>query len=157
MRPRRLVALLVGVLVLVVAGAAAYFLLPPRQTESVSVPASDATPEEVVGSYLEALNAHDCVAAQSLATEEAKDSARSWCENVASLTDVDVSDHFMERPAWSGRSPGEEVANVPVTFSVNWRLFHNDGSMDEGRTTWGYRLARGSPDSPWRIFGQGVG
>lgn len=63
----------------------------------------------------------------------------------------------MEHPEDAGRSAPEEVAYVPVDFDLDWRLFHNDGSMDEGATTWGYLLVRESPDAPWRIFSQGVG
>ena len=107
--------------------------------------------------YFDALNAHDCDTVEAVMSEGAKGSTKSWCEDVASLTDVDVRAHFMERPKDSGHSVPEEVANVPVTFNLNWRPFHNDGSMDEGATTWGYLLVRDSADSPWRIFDQGTG
>ena len=146
-----------SLLVLGVAATAAYLLLPPRQTSSVSVPAPDATPEQVVTAYLEALNAHDCDTAVAVMTEEARASAESWCEDVASLTGVIVRGHVTERPQDSGHSTPEEVANVPVSFHLSWRPFHNDGSMDEGATTWSYLLVRDSADSPWRLFDQGTG
>nr|WP_253945453.1 DUF4829 domain-containing protein [Nocardioides sp. zg-DK7169] len=146
-----------GVSVVIVVGVVAYLLLLPRQSDHIAVPAHNATPEQVVTAYLDALNAHDCDTAETVMASDAKDSARSWCRQVASLTDVDVRDHFTERPELSGRSAPEEVANVPVTFDVDWRLFHGDVSMPEGTTTWGYLLVRDSPDSPWRIFGQGTG
>lgn len=107
--------------------------------------------------YLDALNAHDCATAKALMTADAEDSAKSWCQDVGSLTSVDVHDHFTERPEASGHSAPDEVANVPVTFDLNWRPFHNDGSMAEGATIWGYLLVRDSGDSPWRIFDQGTG
>ena len=153
-RPGRLIALVAAVLV---AATAAYLLLPPRQTGDVAVPPRDASPEQVVAAYLDAVNAHDCDTAEALMTADAEDRATSWCEDVASLEDVDIHDHFTERPKDSGHSAPEEVANVPVTFDLNWRLFHNDGSMDEGATSWGYLLVRDSADSPWRIFDQGTG
>ena len=134
--PGRLIALVASVLVLVVAATVAYLLLPPRQTSNVAVPAPNATPEQVVTAYLDALNAHDCGTAEAVTTEGAKDSAKSWCTDVASLSAVHVRDQFAERPKWSGRSPSEQVSDVPVTFDLNWRLFHNDASMDEGATTW---------------------
>jgi len=152
-----LIALVVAVLVAVVAATAAYLLLPPRQTGDVALPPRDAGPERVVTAYLDALNAHDCDTAEALMTADAEDSAKSWCEDVASLKDVDVHDHFTEHPNLSGHSAPEEVANVPVTFDLSWRPFHNDGSMDQGATTWGYLLVRDSAGSPWRIFDQGVG
>jgi len=120
------------------------------------MPARHASPEQVVTAYLAALNSHDCKTAVAMTTEDAKDSARSWCRNVASLTDVVVRDHFAERPAWSGHSASVEVADVPVRFNLNWRLFHSDGSMSEGATSWGYLLARPSTDAPWRIVDQGT-
>ena len=156
-RPRRFIALAAGALVVVVVATASYLLLPPRQSSDIAVPPLAATPEQVVTAYLDALNAHDCDPAEAVMTEDAKGSAKSWCQDVASLTDVDVSDHFTERPRDSGHKAPDEVANVPVTFDLNWRLFHNDGSMEEDSTMWGYLLVRDSTDSPWRIFDQGVG
>jgi hypothetical protein len=153
---RRFVAL-VGGAVIGVVGVAAYVRLPPRQSEDIAVPANDATPEQVVTTYLDALNAHDCETAEAVMTADTKDSAKSWCEDVASLTDVDVNDHVGERPKDSGHTAPDEVANVPVTFDLNWRLFHDDGSMDEGATMWDYLLVRDSPESPWRISDQGTG
>ena len=57
----------------------------------------------------------------------------------------------------TGHSVDDEVANVPVTFTLDWRLFHGDGSLEEGPTTWGYLLERTSAREPWRIFEQGTG
>jgi hypothetical protein len=156
-RPRWFIALAAGALVLVVVATAAYLLLPPLQTSDVAVPPRNAPPEKVVMVYIDALNAHDCETAQALMIEAAKDSAAQWCKDVASLTSVDVHDHFMEPPQASGHSARDEVANVPVTFNLSWRPFHDDGSMDEGATTWGYLLMRGSSGSAWRIFDQGTG
>jgi hypothetical protein len=146
-----------AVLGLVVVATAAYLLLPPRQTRDVAVPRNDANPEEVVSAYVAALNAHDCDTAKALTTDGAEDEATSWCGEIASLTHVDIHGHFAEDPEDSGHSGPEEVANVPVSFNLNWRLFHNDGSMEEGATTWGYLLVRDSADSPWHIFSQGLG
>jgi hypothetical protein len=153
---RRSVALVVGVLV-VVAAAVAYQVLPPRQTRDVAVPADDATPEQVVTAYLDALNAHDCGTARAVMTAATWDRDKSWCEHVGALTDVDVGDHYTERPEDSGHSVPEEVANVRVTFDLDWRFPYVSGSMDEGATAWGYLLVRDSPESPWRIFDQGTG
>lgn len=152
--PRRLTALVVAALI---AAIAAYWLLPARQTGDVGVPPREADPEQVVSAYLDALNAHDCDTAKALTTSHAKDSAEMWCEEVASLMDVDVHDHRMESPEYTGHSAPEEVANVGVRFDLNWRPFHNDSSLPEGSTTWGYLLVRDSADSPWRIFGEGKG
>lgn len=153
--PVRLVAILVGSLALVLALAVVYLLLPPRQTAQVGRPSLDATPEQVVTAYLEALNAHDCGAAEALMTEGSEDTATTWCDDVASLSSVKVMSHVREQPEQTGHSAPEEVANVPVTFSLDWRLLQGDGAMNEGDTTWGYFLVRTAPEKPWRIFDQG--
>jgi hypothetical protein len=132
-------------------------LLPPWQSSDVAVPAQKATPEQVVRAYLAALNAHDCSAARAMSIEDAKDSTKVWCRDVASLADVTVKDHFAERPSWSGHPASVQVARVPVDFNLDWRPFHNDGSLAEGKTAWGYLLERPSTDAPWRIFDQGTG
>jgi hypothetical protein len=51
---------------------------------------------------------------------------------------------------------GQQIVRVGVTFNAEWRWFRNDGSVEEGPTTWGYFLVRDSEDKPWRIFDQGV-
>jgi hypothetical protein len=154
----RLAATVVGVVVVITLCAiVANVLLPPRQSEDVAVPAQDATPEQVVATYLDALNAHDCDTAEAVWTGEERDSTASWCDDVASLTNIDIGDPGKERPRRSGQSTSEEAVGVGVTFDLDWRLFHDDGSMPEGDTVWGYLLVRDSPDAPWRIFSEGVG
>ncbi len=160
MNSRRIITLVVSASVLAVLAVlawVAFLLLAPRQTDDVAMPDSSATPEQVVTAYLEALNAHDCENAASVMSDGAKDQASSWCDDVSSLTAVEVKAHSVERPQWSGHAPSEEVVNVPVTFNLNWRPFHNDGSIGQGATPWGYLLVRQTPDSPWRIFDQGNG
>jgi hypothetical protein len=140
-----------------VVAAAVYLLLPPRPTREVAVPADNATPEQVVRAYLDALDAHDCRTAEALVTAGTGDTAKTWCADVAHLTDVHIEEHVRQRPEDSGIPANAEVVYVPVSFNVSWRRFHNDGSMDEGATTWGYLLTHPSSNSPWRIFDQGVG
>jgi hypothetical protein len=156
-RPGRVIVFVVAMYVVAVAATAAYLLLPAQQTAHIAVPPRDASPGQVVAAYLAALNAHDCGTAEALMTADAEGRAKSWCEDVASLKSIDVADHFTEPQKDPSRSASREVANVPVTFNLSWRLFHNDGSMAEGPTMWGYRLVRESADSPWRISDQGTG
>ena len=105
--------------------------------------------------FITALNAYDCETAAALTTADATDEARSWCEDISTLTDVIVDDHSIESPEFSGHSASDEVVHVPVTFDLDWRRFHSDTSMEEGNTFWGYRLVRDSKEGPWRIAGQG--
>ena len=155
--PGWVIALVVAGLSILLAATAAYLLLPPRQTGDIAVPSRGATPEQVVSAYLDALNKHDCETASALMVADAAGIAGSWCEDVASLKDVDIREHLVELPESSGHSAPEEVVYVPVNFDLTWRPLHDDGSMDEGGTTWGYLLVRNSSNAPWRIFDQGMG
>lgn len=144
--------------VLLVAGVVlAYLRVLPWQSEDVAVPADDASPEQVVTAYLAALDGHDCDTAEALVTSDASFGAASWCHDVAHLTDVEVRERTTEDPALSGRPAPEEVADVSVSFDLDWRPFHDDVSMEEGPTAWGYLLVRETPDAPWRIFDEGLG
>lgn len=146
---------LIGTGVVVVAGAMA--LLSPRGSTDVPMPVAAASASEVVETYLVALNAHDCDTAAQLAVASFVDTARQWCDDVTALDDAQLGEAIDQDPTWSGLSPEVEVAYVPVTFDLDWRLLRGDGSMPEGETTWGYLVTRSEADEPWRIFDNGVG
>jgi hypothetical protein len=154
---RRSLLGLAAATVLVVAGAVAAVILPPRQTGEVPMPARDARPEQVVAAFTEALDVHDCTTARALTAAGGRDLADAWCDDVAGLADITVGPAVAEDPSWSAQPAGTEVVNVPVSFELTWRWWHDDGSMSEGPTTWGYRLVRADPQGAWRIVDQGVG
>lgn len=145
---------MVAVAVVVVAAiAVGGFLLQDwfsgRKTRDVPLPATNASAEEVLQTYLDALNAHDCDTATALATESARQQVESWCHHVSSL------EHVQVRPASVDAAANQ--TGFAVTFDLDWRLFRGDGSMDEGPTIWGYFLTRDSASGPWRISDQGMG
>jgi hypothetical protein len=153
---RWLAALAVGTLLVV--GRATWFLLkPPHQTDDVPSPPADASPEQVVRAYLEALNAHDCATAEEVMAEGSESVADDWCRDLAHLTHIRVGQNSVENPQWLGfpRGTDEEFVSVPVSFDLDWRLLHSDGTMSQGPTSWGYVLFRDGPDHPWLIFDQG--
>ncbi|WP_062201441.1 hypothetical protein [Demequina salsinemoris] len=153
----RKAALAAGITVVagVITVAAAALLEVP--TQSVAMPADDASAEAVVQAYLEALNGHDCDTAAALADADFASTALQWCDAVAGLDDIDVSQATEEDPFWSGLPSDVETVSVAVEFDLDWRLFHDDGSMPEGHTVWGYLLSRDSADAPWRIYDNGLG
>lgn len=158
-RPTRR-ALLVAAAVVVltgVAAAVAVVVMPPRQSADVAMPPADAVPEQVVTAYVAALNAHDCEVAEALSVPEARDQTAFWCREVGALDDLGVFPHVLEPPEDSGRAADEVVANVGVTFDLDWRPFRSDVSMPEGETAWGYFLVRSPRERAWRVFEQGVG
>ena len=95
----RLIALAAGAVALLVAATLAYLSLPPRQTRDVAVPPPNATPEQVVTAYLDAMNAHDCATAEAVMSDTARDIAKTWCDDVASLTDVAMRGPSLNAPS----------------------------------------------------------
>lgn len=96
-----------------------------RKTRDVALPAANVTATEVLRSYFDALNAHDCDTATALATQSARQQVESWCRDLSSLEDIQV------RP--SAADAGADQVGIAVSFDLDWRLFHSDGSLEEGR------------------------
>lgn len=158
---RRLRIVLFGCLGATLVGAVVWFayagLFAHAQDRDVAVPSDDASAEQVVTAFVDALDAHDCDTAARLVTPGAKASAESWCNGVAEMDDVRTRAALRENPRWSGLAPPQQVVRVPVRFDLDWRWMRSDRSMPEGRTDWGYLLVRDSDAAPWRIFDQGMG
>lgn len=152
MAPRRRLALVLFAVLtaLLIGGAAAWALVPPRQTADIAMPADDASPEEVVTAYLEAVAAHDCETAVDLYHRELR------CPALRSLRILEVRDPFVEEPEWSGRTDAEEVVSVPTRIDLEWRPFA-DMTTQDGPQPWSYLLARPSDGGPWRIVDSGNG
>src|SRR5690606_32155063 len=86
---RRFVSTSVGVLLaLLVGAAAAWLLLPPLPGDDVPVPPPDASPAEVVTAFLAALDSPDCDTAEALTGVDV--GVDAWCGSVAALEDVRV-------------------------------------------------------------------
>lgn len=108
------------------------------------VPPDDASPQDVVRAYVAAVNAQDC----STASKLAPDTAGSWCGK-SRLDDLQITGMTDE--------PREDDAARTVNHVwVEFTLHGGDGSMKEGRNTWGYLLDRTGPNGAWRIHDQGV-
>lgn len=118
----------------------------PERT--VPVPAADASPEELVRAYVDALDSGDLDTARALEAEGAG-LADDWAD-VDSVTDLKVGDPFRETHR---SSPRRQVVNVPVEFTVAG----GDASLEDGRMVWGYILERRGAGEPWRIIGHGTG
>ncbi len=163
-KPKRFIAPLLGLGAILV--VVAIYLMATMESKDVDMPAADATPEQVVAAYVEALDSHDCGTAEKLAATSKSTSTAQWCRNVSRMADVRVSDAISEASEYSdpaglrsstNQMASREVMYVPVTFDLQWRIFQLDSSMSEGPTSWGYLLERGSPSDPWRIFDEGIG
>ncbi|WP_028659381.1 hypothetical protein [Nocardioides insulae] len=133
------------------------FLLfrPPPKSADIAMPPPEASPEAVVTTFLDAVNAHDCETAEALAAEGSTEDVAGRCDDVESLTDVVVDQHVSESPMAHGLSATDEVVVVPVWLTVNWRPYRGGGVLGTGAVSWAYHLTRASTTAPWRIFDQG--
>lgn len=154
-RRRKSVAPLLGAVAIVL--AVVVYLLLTLQPKDVDMPGDDASPEQVVAAYMEALDGGDCDTAEALVTPQAVNSAAWWCNNVARMGEAHTGAHQVEAPRLSNHTAPDEVVTVAVSFDLGWRLLHKDPSMDAGHTNWSYGLVRSSPEDPWRIFAEGQG
>jgi len=129
-----------------------------RQTATIAIPADTAAPLDVARAYVAAINAHDCHAARSVTVADSVDMTTTWCTDVRSLAVSEWRTPLVESSGYYGRTAPQEVTYVPVSMTVAWRPFHDDGSMSSaGVITWGYVLVRENAGAPWRVADQGVG
>ena len=107
----------------------------------------DATPDQVVRAYADAVHAGDCQTAAALVD----DRRQSWCGSV-DITGLTVSDRTQERKETeSGNGP--MIERVWVTL----RSRGGDVSLPDGEHMWSYLLDRTGPNGAWRIYDQGMG
>jgi hypothetical protein len=124
----------------------------------VGMPAANASPAQVVETYVRALDAHDFGTAERLLVPGVRARyRRTWFLDVDHVGGLEVGRVRAEPPSWSGRSHRTQVMRVPVTWDVKWRFVHRHSALPEGRSTWGFVLSRTSDQKPWRIFDQGTG
>ena len=142
------------VLAVAVVGVLGFDRWTVRQNRDIAIPPDDASPEEVVRTYLGAVDAHDCDTAADL--WKSQSAASTWCDDVASLAKVKVGEAFPDDPASRTSGPDQEVVKVTVWFDLHRRPLDLDVSTDDGYRVWGYRLERDDPSDPWRIVDQGV-
>ena len=125
----------VGALGLLV--GAAFVWTAPR--EDVAVPGRDATPEQVVIAYIDAVNARDFDTANAIDAPPGSDLGR--------FSRPGRTDHVR-----MGRTLGG-ATSAQVLFTADFR--GGDGTLEGDDTVWGYLLDRGS-DGRWHISDAGV-
>lgn len=131
------------VVVVLLAGCAS---VPARE-----LPSAAATPEQVVEAFLDAVDDRDGAAVGAMASAQHADLVRqTWF--VVDIADLDVGDSVPQSA--TGRAQGfVHAVYVPVQMTVSG----GDPSLPDGRTAWGYVLARDAPDEPWTVVAQGLG
>ena len=133
--------------------------LPPGSSSVVSgTSASPPSAQQVVGAYLDALNAHDVARAKTYLTAQHAAAVAaevdSWFVNVRTITNVVVGPDA-PRAAFGGPATGfSEVVQVGVQFTLT--QYHAE-SMPNGANDWSYILVRNSDHDPWLIADEGMG
>ena len=131
------------VVVVLLAGCAS---VPERE-----LPGAAATPEQVVEAFVDAVDDRDRAAMGVMASAQHADLVRqTWF--VVDIADLDVGDSVPQSAPARARGFVHAVY-VPVAMTVSG----GDQSLPNGRTAWGYVLARDAPDEPWRVVAQGLG
>ena len=116
---------------------AAFIWSAPR--EDVAVPGPDATPEQVVTAYIDAVNARDFDTANAIDARPGSDLGR--------FSRPVRTDHVRMRRTLGGSTSAQ------VLFTAD---FHGgDGTLEGDDNLWGYFLDRGS-DGLWHITDAGV-
>ncbi len=118
---------------------------------------SSTSPEDVVRTYLGALQGGDQAAAAALTTRPYSGRG-AWAADPPTIEDVEVSEAITQPAAGAGGAVGESHAQehaqavlVPVTFELHGA----DTSMPDGQTAWGYLLVRDGDTEAWRIADAG--
>ena len=150
-RPVRSRWLSAGLAVLLVV-AVGLWLRSTGPTERVPLPPVGASPEQVVGTYLEAMNAGDVDTINALVVSDYLQRSRS--DSRWTVTDITIHSAQPESLTNSAAEGWSQAVNVPVTF----RTTHApDISIpDDEEMYWGYLLVRNKDTDPWRIIDQGV-
>lgn len=122
------------------------FQVIPFERRDVAMPAQNASPQEIVAAYIDALDAHDCDTAEALWLSD-KDTPRTWCSDFSSAQMLgQATALFHESP---------RRIHFEVTLRIRWRPFKDDGTFGDDPFLWGYTLTRDSRGA-WRIVDNGM-
>lgn len=134
-------------LLLVLAGCGSKSTAAPLET-----PPPDATPEEVVGAYIEAINAQDPSILAAIATPGlAQSTIDGWFGTT--IEEVQIAAALDGTQLAIGT---EYEAQENAWVHIDAVFHHTDGSLPEGELTgWGYYLTRDESSSNWCIWTQG--
>ena len=122
------------------------FEVVPFKRRDVAMPPVSAIPQQVVATYVEALDAHDCDAAEELWLSDKAD-PEMWCSEVSRARIVGASDASHE---------SERRIDVSLTLNVRWRPFQKDGTISGDPFSWTYILTQDRRGA-WKIVDNGQG
>ncbi len=137
----------------------AWFAPAPVATSAARLPGSDATPLQVVESYVAALNARDLTTARALVSPDRArriESTQGGWFGFGTISDLRLSGPPRPEEPVNSQAQGYTFAVfVPVTLVASatgdlWGL-----PPEEGPMPWGYLLARNDERERWVIVDEG--
>lgn len=133
-------------LLLLLSGCSSKSTAAPLET-----PPPDATPEQVVGAYIQAINAQDPSILAAIAPGLAQSTIDGWFGTTIEEVQIDAARDGTQLAIGTDYE-GQDNAWVHIDAVFH----HTDGSLPEGELTgWGYYLTRDEPSSSWYIWTQG--
>ncbi len=137
----------------------AWFEPAPVATSAAVLPGADATPLEVVESYVAALNARDLTTARALVSRERArriESTQGGWFAFGTISDLRPSGPPRPEKPVNTQAEGYAYAVfVPVTLVASASGDSWGPPPEEGPMAWGYRLARDDERERWVIVDEG--
>ncbi|MEU8142615.1 hypothetical protein [Nonomuraea sp. NPDC048901] len=129
------------------------FYCVPRKLHDIRPPAENASPEDTVRAYLQAVVARDIDVARRLSTPEFADREESFADSAfCDWTDITAMTIWPGHPDSDGTGRYTTVIQVSVKLELKKR-----GREAPDDFSWGYWLEREPPTERWRIFESGEG
>ncbi len=116
------------------------------------LPVEGATAEEVVAAFVDAVDHRDARAVEALASPEHAALVEDTWFGI-DISDLDVGDSVPRSPVGSSAQDFDLAVYVPVDLTIA----DSDVSLPDGRTAWGYLLARNGLQDRWLVVGHGMG
>lgn len=137
---------------LTLAGVVTILVLPPRQSGDVTIPSVDASPVQVVETYLRAIDVHDCDTARALWVGPNAGYANDDCVSISRIGQVRPEPSVLSDET---SRPDGTASRVAVSYQVSYRPFRRQ--LPDGRELLLFDLSRSSdPGAPWRITDAGT-
>jgi hypothetical protein len=115
----------------------------------VEVPPPNASPAQVVRTYLDAIQAGNCTVLSQLATRNQAE--RAWCGKGLTISRITIGDPVPDPGSLASRD-FEQAVYVPVRLDVQGGA----DSVESGMRDWGYVLVRDAAVQQWRIADEGT-
>jgi hypothetical protein len=152
---RRHVAASLAAALTVLASVIWVVVAPLPQLRSVPLPPLNASPEQVVRTFVTALDEHDHATAEALCARWACAFDDYVWIRIAHIGPVDIGKDFCIPVSSDGSCAMRSGGGASVSVELTGRT--RSGELPGEGGVWGYQLAAIGPQGAWRIVGQGAG